>query len=241
MDQHSSIVVFADFDGTVTRNDIGDAFLLHFGDGERCIRYYQEYLDGKLGAQECWQKEFETVRSLSPKKLSAFLKGFAMDPGFPAFVVFCEEHKIPVTIVSDGFDAYIDHILRREGMERVPYFSNRLQFREDGGIIPIFPHTDAECNDCANCKRNHLLTGSGDDQVIVYIGDGYSDRCPAGFADIVFAKNALLRHCEKENITYHRFDTFHDVLSRFRLIIAGEKPKKRRTAELARKEVFMQG
>ena len=241
MDRPTSYIVFSDFDGTVTCNDIGDAFLFHFGDGERCIRYYREYLDGKLGAQECWRKEFETVPSLTPESLAAFLKDHAMDPGFPAFVGYCESRGIPVTIVSDGFNAYIDHVLRREEMARVPYFSNQLIYLDNGGIAPRFPYTDAECSDCANCKRNHLLTGAADDQVIVYIGDGYSDRCPAGFADVVFAKNALLRHCESENITYHRFETFHDVLSRFRSIVEEGKPKKRRSAELARKEIFMQG
>ena len=53
---------------------------------------------------------------------------------------------------------------------------------------------------CANCKRNHLLTKSGDESVIVYIGNGSSDQCPSRYADIVFAK-LLLTLREAENIT----------------------------------------
>jgi 2-hydroxy-3-keto-5-methylthiopentenyl-1-phosphate phosphatase len=110
-----------------------------------------------------------------------------------------------------------------------------------GGFTPSFPYSDAECAACANCKRNHLLTRSGDDHVIVYIGDGHSDCCPARYADIVYAKDTLLKYCEKENITYHRFETFRDVLRHFQHTVETTAPRKRRTAEMARNDIFMQG
>jgi 2,3-diketo-5-methylthio-1-phosphopentane phosphatase len=241
MKMESPYIVFTDFDGTVTRNDIGDSFLRHFGDADRCINYYKEYLDGRLGAQECWQREFETVPSLRREELEQFVALQELDPGFRMFADFCHDRAIPVAIVSDGYDSYIESVLRREGLTHIPFFSNHMIFEADGRITPEFPYTDEECRDCANCKRNHVLTRSSDEQIIVYIGDGYSDQCPARYADIVFAKRALLAYCERENVTYHRFDTFTDVLTRFRSIVETAKPKKRRTAELARKDVFMQG
>jgi 2-hydroxy-3-keto-5-methylthiopentenyl-1-phosphate phosphatase len=241
MPMPSPYIVFTDFDGTVTRNDIGDSILMHFGDAEKCKHYYREYLAGMLDAQKCWQGELATIPSLTVWELEEFVVRQELDPGFHDFADFCRQRSIPMAILSDGYDSYIELVLRREGMLDIPYFSNHMVFEADGRITPEFPHTDAECRDCANCKRNHVLTRSSDNQVIVYIGDGYSDRCPARYADIVFAKRALLAFCERENITYHRFDTFADVLTRFRLIVDTAKPKKRRTAELARKEVFMQG
>ncbi len=84
-----------------------------------------------------------------------------------------------------------------------------------------------------------MLTKASDQQVIVYIGDGYSDRCPAQFADVVFAKGSLVGFCETNNITFHRFEAFADVLAKFRLMVEKGKPRKRRTAELARKDIFM--
>lgn len=84
-----------------------------------------------------------------------------------------------------------------------------------------------------------MLTRSNDDQVIVYIGDGISDRCPVQYADIVFAKDSLVSYCETHNITFHRFNDFSDVLKKFRELVETKKPRKRRTAELARKDIFM--
>ena len=43
------------------------------------------------------------------------------------------------------------------------------------------------------------------------------------------------------NYAYHRFDSFDDVLERFKTIVEHGKPKKRRTAELARKDLFLRG
>ena len=48
---------------------------------------------------------------------------------------------------------------------------------------------------------------------IVLIGDGKSDACISGLADIVFAKGSLIKHCEKNQIKHHKFQTFADVLT----------------------------
>jgi 2-hydroxy-3-keto-5-methylthiopentenyl-1-phosphate phosphatase len=86
-----------------------------------------------------------------------------------------------------------------------------------------------------------VLTLSGDDDIIMYIGDGISDRCPVRFADIVFAKGRLIRYCQEQNIPYHEFRTFDDVRSRLELILQQKRIRKRREAEMARRDVFAQG
>jgi len=236
-----SYIVFTDFDGTITRTDIGDAMFKIFGNREKCAEAFHEAIEGRIPAQESWIRSCKTVESLSESAFASFVAPQNIDPGFHSFVEYCAAGSIPINILSDGFDVYINQILHREELNHLPFYSNQLVFESDGKISPRFPYTDAECTECANCKRNHLLTKSGDDQVIVYIGNGHSDQCPVRYADIVFAKTALLSYCERQNITYHRFETFHDVLAKFRTIVEEERPRKRRTAELARKEIFMQG
>ena len=89
---------------------------------------------------------------------------------------------------------------------------------------------------------------SADDDVIVFIGEGYSDRCPARYADIVFAKDELLSYCQQENISYFEYQSFSDITKRLQKMldnklrngrIAGVR--KRRQAELARRAVFLGG
>ncbi len=239
MQNQLSYTVFTDFDGTIALKDIGDEMFVRFGDTAVCSRSFDAFRSGEIDARECWRQGFATVAPVTKNEFTQFALSHSIDPHFKMFVEFCKIHTIPLSILSDGFDAYIDPVLEREGLERLVRFSNRLQFNNGGTVEPIFPYTEAECKRCANCKRNHLLTRSNDDQVIVYIGDGISDRCPVQFADIVFAKDSLVRFCEIHNITFHRFENFSDVLNIFRTIIETKKPRKRRTAELARKDIFM--
>lgn len=234
--------MFTDFDATITREDIGDNLFREFGRYDECMNTYQRFRAGELDARECWRMNLATLRrECTPETLLAYVDGVEVDSGFRGFVDFCRGLKIPVTVVSDGFDLYIRRVLEREGLVDLPVFSNRLTYSTEGRFEPVFPHTDAECLACANCKRNHVLTRSSDTEVIVYIGDGHSDCCPARFADIVFAKHALLKFCERENITYHRFETYRDILRTFRHMVETSAPRKRRTAEMARNDIFMQG
>jgi 2-hydroxy-3-keto-5-methylthiopentenyl-1-phosphate phosphatase len=234
-----SYIVFTDFDGTITTKDVGDAMFEHFGDVNVCNKSFEEYRNGKISARECWRQGCASVPSVTKEEFLSFALSHPIDSEFVPFVKFCSSQNIPVMVVSDGFDAYIEPVLKREQLAWLPRFSNTMQFNPDGTIEPLFPNTDAQCMQCANCKRNLILTNAADNQVIVYIGDGYSDRCPAQFADVVFAKDSLVRYCEMNNITFHRFSTFHDVLEKFRALVEKGKPRKRRTAELARKDIFM--
>ncbi len=241
MKDELSYIVFTDFDGTITRNDIGDTMFKVFGNEKESAEAFRESSKGIISVQESWRRSCATVGSLSPAAFDSFVECQEIDAGFHRFERYCSEKSIPIHILSDGFDLYIRHVLQREQLDHLPFYSNELVIEPDGTLTPRFPYTDSECIMCANCKRNHLLTKSDDENVIVYIGNGFSDQCPSRYADVVFAKGTLLRYCERENITFHRFQTFDDVLSKFAGMVEGGRPRKRRAAELARKEVFMRG
>ncbi len=241
MKDELSYLVFTDFDGTITRNDIGNTMFKFFGNSGESAEAFRESREGIISVQESWQRSCATVESLSLTAFDSFVERQEIDTGFHRFEQYCSSKSIPIHILSDGFDLYIRHVLQREQLGHLPFYSNELVIEPGGTITPRFPYADEECVMCANCKRNHLLTKSGDENVIVYIGNGYSDQCPSKYADVVFAKGTLLRYCERKNITYHRFESFDDVLSKFKELVDGGRPRKRRAAELARKEIFMRG
>lgn len=235
--------VFCDFDGTAATEDVGEQLFRTFAGG-KAVEIVQRYFKGKLNARQCLEEECAAVESLSPEEFERFIKQFALDPYFDEFVRFCESLEIPVVILSDGLDFYVSRILRWQGLERLSFFANHVDFVRKGSstkLVPSFPYTDSECDQCANCKRNHVLTLSGDDDVIVYVGDGISDRCPVRYADIVFAKKRLIKYCQEQNISYHAFAHFGDVRHRLGEIVQRKRFKKRREAVMARREVFMQG
>lgn len=237
------IRVFCDFDGTVVPSDVGNALFRTFG-GDRAKNAVDRYLKGQINARECFLEECAAVPSLSQEEFLSYVSQFELDPFFPELVKYCEDSAMPLVIVSDGMDAYVNHLLDSNGFSRIQRFANHLEFMSENGrttLRPSFPFRDAECDQCANCKRNHLLSMSGDEDIIVYIGDGFSDRCPVRYADIVFAKGSLIRYCQEQNITYQEFQNLGDVCSRLSALRQGKKLKKRREAEMARREVFQQG
>ncbi len=65
------------------------------------------------------------------------------------------------------------------------------------------------CGTCGEpCKRADLPTNGN----VVYVGDGYSDRCVAQAADRVFARDGLARYLDEHGVSYERFDTLCDVV-----------------------------
>ncbi len=232
--------IFVDFDGTITKKDVGENMFLTFGDPQTAREIVDRWIAGEINSKETWQQLCETIPSLDLNEFDKFIDKMEIDETFFDFVNYCEENGHDIFILSDGLDYYINRILKRYGLERLPLFSNRAKF-EGGKIYPIFPYTDEMCDKCANCKRNHVISNSADYDVTVYIGDGFSDTCPAQYTDFIFAKKSLLKFCERERISYFPFENFNDVMLRLNELNKKKKIRKRRQAELNRRAVYLQG
>ncbi len=235
-----NVKIFCDFDRTVSVNDVGDALFRAFG-GKEVSKIVEEYLQDTITARECWAHLFQAAPSITRPQLETFADTQQIDPHFKEFVSFCGSKGIELYVLSDGFDFYIERILRNNGLERAGFFANHLNFDGNETIYPTFPYIDSECDKCGNCKRNHLLTLSGEDDIIVYVGDGNSDRCPAEYADVVFAKRDLQSYCQSKNISFYEFKTFEDVRERLERILDQKRIRKRWRAEMKRREAFAQG
>jgi 2-hydroxy-3-keto-5-methylthiopentenyl-1-phosphate phosphatase len=235
--------IFCDFDGTVCPQDVGEQFFKKFA-GSKADADVERLLAGEITMQEWMTGLCNAIPPTALEAFYSFVDAFAIDPHFGLFAGFCKEHGVPITIVSDGLDFYIDRILKNSGMNGIPFFANQVKFVPVHGGVKLtvaFPHTDAECSACGNCKRNHMLMLSADEDVIVYVGDGYSDRCPVRYADHVFAKRQLIKHCQAQNITYTAFNDFQDVQTKILEIVNRKRIRHRQEAAMARREVFMQG
>jgi 2,3-diketo-5-methylthio-1-phosphopentane phosphatase len=245
------IRAFIDFDGTISRNDVGDLMFETFG-GRGSVAAVQEYLAGSLSAVDCFRRECEACGDVDRKALDALLDAQEIDATFPDFLKESRARGVECTILSDGMDYYLARILARHGLSDVPFFANHLDLDPAAGanavrFRPSFPYRDETCDRCACSKRNHILALSADDDLIVYVGEGYSDRCPARYADVVFAKDDLRDYCRGAGIPFVPYETFGDVSRRLGKMIdrneaiGGVRLRKRRRAELERCEVFLGG
>ncbi len=228
--------IFVDFDGTITKEDVGTAFFRRFGNKTESLRYVDKWKTGELSGRDLTLMEAEFVRVTKEDALN-FAEDFEIDHGFKSFVSFCKDNSIDITVLSDGLDFYIKKIFETNEISLLPYYSNLAHF-ESGGIKIEFPY-QSDCTKCGNCKGYHILTKTGIDDVVVYIGDGFSDRCAVQYADMVFAKDDLLRYCEDNNVTYFPFEDFGDVNEKLQKILRTGKFKKRHHAELKRREAFI--
>ena len=203
-----SLLVVCDFDGTVCQVDMGNAFLERFADGWEEID--RSYSVGEVGSRAAYSRIAPLFRANRSQVLDFVLRRERLDPFFPEFLSFCRGRKIDLKIVSDGLDVYIEAILQKYGLD-VEFFSNRLVFREDDRIDFAFPPMSEECGRCGNCKRSLLGRFRNTYDRIIYVGDSYSDVCPARDADLVFAKETLFKKCMQNGTPCLRYDDFGDI------------------------------
>jgi 2-hydroxy-3-keto-5-methylthiopentenyl-1-phosphate phosphatase len=206
-----SRTLVVDFDGTVTREDLLDTIASRFGDPA----VYQEVEDGLHGGtmplREVITREFRPVRTPLEEVVHWELENVHIRPGFRELVALAQERGWRFVIVSSGFHELIEPILEREGVD-VELHANRVDPRPDGWRV-LWQYAD-DCESCGeSCKRSIVQEFAGDDE-IVYVGDGYSDRCAAEASDRVFATRGLARYLDERGVPYERFDDFHEIAQR---------------------------
>lgn len=204
------MIVFIDFDGTLAQNDVGDMLFKIFGNGPECEMLVQQWLHGEISSRECMEREADTAR-LTREQLDAFCDTQALTPGFIEFAKFCRQRNWPLLVLSDGLDYYIQRVLLRHELD-LPVLANHLEFVPPDRIAVSFPYFAHSCGRCGNCKGYHIRHLPKPGEKIVYIGDGYSDRCGAQEANLIFAKRDLAKWCEEKGMEYLQFEDFTQVL-----------------------------
>lgn len=213
--------IICDFDGTVTRQDSTDLVLETLAD-PAWQGLQADWVAGRLSGAACMRAQVALIGG-SAGDLDAVLDRVELDPGFAAFADWCEARGLPLSIVSDGVDRFLAHILGRHGLTRVPAVANRLA--GEAGRWEL--QQPLKRSDCANgsgvCKCAAAALDTAEGGTVVFVGDGRSDFCIAGRADVLFAKGVLAAHYDNLQQPYLPFDTFHDV-RRTLSVLVGDRP-----------------
>jgi 2,3-diketo-5-methylthio-1-phosphopentane phosphatase len=207
-------IVFCDFDGTISQLDVTDQILDQLAH-PAWREVEREWAMGLIGSRECLERQITLVES-SRDDLHAVIDSITLDPHFADFYRFTRRKRMPLYIVSDGFDYVIRRVLKRAGVKGSfrngsHLFASALRV-EEHRLTPSFPHPHTPCeHGCATCKPAIIRRLGKGRQPIIYVGDGMSDRFAVEAADVVFAKRQLLAHCRENDIPCHPFETFKDV------------------------------
>ncbi|MFQ5851928.1 MAG: haloacid dehalogenase-like hydrolase [Candidatus Binatia bacterium] len=210
------LAIFCDFDETVTRTNVTDGMLERFADPLWLV-IQEDWLAGKLSAREVLENQMPLV-TVTPRDLDAFIDSVAVDPFFAEFALYCTCQSDSLYILSDGFDYWIERILRRAlsayngAAKKIPVFACRLRLSMNRLAIS-FPYFPQGClHGCATCKPALFDKLKDSAERTVVIGDGVSDLLLAKRADLVLAKSRLREFCQREGIPCHAFNDFHDVM-----------------------------
>lgn len=204
------VAFLCDFDGTISHRDVGDAILERYA-GPSSPDISEAWRLGTLGSAEAYRRQYSEM-SVPESEFDQLLSDMRLDPAFLSFFRMATRKGATVVVVSDGFDRYIGPLLSRAGIRDVDVYCNTMKLNTDR-IAVDFPNTNPECGFCGNCKAGVVAHYHRLGFYTVYIGDGLSDRYPVMFADRVFAKGRLAEYCEREGISFERFQGFQDVLN----------------------------
>jgi 2-hydroxy-3-keto-5-methylthiopentenyl-1-phosphate phosphatase len=152
--------------------------------------------------REVITREFAPVTAPLDEVVTWVLAHATLRAGFADFVRRVRADGWDVHIVSSGFHELIEPVLAREGVD-VSLHANRVDPRPEGWVVDWrYPDDCEECGE--SCKRSLLPPGE-----VVYVGDGYSDRCAALASDRVFATAGLARYLAERGVPFEPFSDFN--------------------------------
>jgi 2,3-diketo-5-methylthio-1-phosphopentane phosphatase len=224
--------VFCDFDGTISTEDATDFILSRLAPA-KWQEIEEEWKQGIIGSAECMQRQIALIE-VDKAKLDAALDEIAIDPGFTSFINFCHMQGLPVIIISDGVDYFIQRILARYHLQHLPVIANRLSILDTNGKTQYrlsSPYSHASCASVAGvCKCRAINVTS---KKCVYIGDGRSDFCVSSKPDLVFAKDKLAEYCVQQKIAFIPYQQFTDVTKALQHTLSAANENETKTAAYA--------
>ena len=204
--------VLSDFDDTAAEQNVAELLLQRFGDAT-WTDVRDKFRKGELNLKEYQEIVFRNIKA-DVGTMQRYVKEKAnLRPHFGELVEHCENNNIPMAIVSQGLDFYIEALLNAEGYESIPVYAVNTSFNSSG-ITYHYNHTSPGKEFQGNSKGLIVNEYQQKGYKVYYMGDGRSDFEAAREADVVFAHSVLADECDKQGINYIRFNDFGDVLKR---------------------------
>jgi 2-hydroxy-3-keto-5-methylthiopentenyl-1-phosphate phosphatase len=217
--------ICCDFDGTICIPDACDFLLQRFAPPE-----WKELNDavwrGEITEREAFPRQIELLRVTWDVARRELLDGVIIREGFAEFAAFCRAHELSLTILSGGLRQLIDELLHKAGVGGLPVISHTAAINRDRWKAVLWSGK-RYAEHCSHCKCSFVLEQRNAGKKIIYIGDGYTDLCPAQHADILFATGKLARACAESARPFIPFETFFDIGRELESLIQQEQDLRR--------------
>ena len=205
----SGAAVLTDFDDTAAAQNVAELLLDRFGH-PNWHEVRQRFRDGQITLKEYQEITFREIQA-GPEEMGRYVKDNAnFRPHFRELWHYCRDQGIPMAIVSQGLDFYIDALLEKEGLTGVPVYAVNTRFTPQG-ITYQYDYTHPGREELGNSKGLVVDRFRQKGHHVFFAGDGSSDFEAAEHADVVFAHRALARHCKEQNIPFRDFKDFEEM------------------------------
>lgn len=201
--------IFCDFDGTISHEDSLKLLFCHFLPNQWPSLQAQMY-SKKISEKEALFLAVERM-PVSPKEARDWiLDHVKLDPSFFEFSTWCRKRGFDLQILSGGFDLFIHALLERDMIFQQKVISNQLK---DSKSWTLKRPSDSHecCEDFTHCKCVSMTQLTRLDASLVYIGDGWTDFCPAKKIEYVFAKKDLKDFMKRSDRKFFEFSNFIDI------------------------------
>lgn len=217
------LLLAVDFDGTITMRDTLHVIVDEYARPGVWAELEPDLLAGRLTVEQVIVEQFRTVTA-TPDEVAALVREQAgVREGFTEFVRFAEGEGHRLVIMSAGFRSVIDLVLGDLGLDHLEVVSNEALFSREGCTLVFGDERGDVCTLCGRrCKRHAVRQRHGGER-IAYVGDGISDRCVSGLADVVFARAGLAEWLDQQERAYVPYDDFHEVIRGVQAFHAGEQ------------------
>lgn len=215
----AAIHFLCDFDGTISKIDVGNLLTETLGGpGSQAVE--DAWKRNEIGSQICHTLRYANLKHQA-KRVAELIESVEIDSTFLSFLAYVRQEGHKISVVSDGMDLYVDRILGKYGID-VPRYRNELQLEPFSLKFP-FAHT--RCRWCATCKAQVLHVAAESD-LVIFIGDGLSDRYAAYEADLVYAKDSLAKYMQEVGQPYRVYQSFADIEQDLRQGVRVQRHKK---------------
>lgn len=213
IDNLKEFAILVDFDGTITTEDTNVKLVEKYWN-EKIAQYYTKESKEKLNYIQRVDGIYRELKVNEKEYLDLILNDINLTPGFLEFYNLVKKNNIPMAIVSGGFDNGIIPFLKKHGIEGIEVFANHLDFNGEYIKVDYYHNREANCCEvgyCGNCKTRHYDYFKKRYGNVIFIGDGHTDIPVAHKADIVFAKDGLLKYCKENNLNCIPWDDFYNI------------------------------
>ena len=204
--------VLTDFDDTAAAQNVAELLLHEFGH-PTWTDVRERFRAGELSLKDYQEETFLRMRADKDAMQSYVRANANFRPHFAELSAFCRAHSIPMCIISQGLDFYIQALLDGCGQPDIPIFAVATEFDAQGRVCGYrydFAYPDAP--HLGNSKALIVRRFREQGHHVFFMGDGRSDFEAGEVADTVFAHRQMAAMCDEAGIEFAPFTDFGPVL-----------------------------